>query len=146
MHQLRGCPCPGYGIFGGPGECISYRVILALDMVSLVALESASATGLSLPSIWHLWWPWRVHQLQGYPCPGYGIFGGPGECISYRVILALDMASLVALESASATGLSLPWIWHLWWPWTVHQLRDCPCSADVRSKFRDVGEVTLLST
>ena len=111
----------------------------------MVALESASSTEFSLPWMWHLWWPGRVHQLQGCYCTGYGIYGGPGECISYGVVLVLDMASLgpgecisyrvvhaldmismVALESASATllsalesasaiGLSLT-------SWRVHQL------------------------
>ena len=76
----------------------------------MVAWESALATGLSMSRIWHLWWPWRVHQLRGCPFPGRGIFGGPGECISFGGILALDMASMVALESASAMVLSIPLI------------------------------------
>ena len=128
---------------GGLGECISYRVVLAQDMASMVSLKSASATGLSLPRMWNLWRPWRVYQFWGCPCSGYGIYGGPGECISYAVvltswrvhqlrgcpwlgygiyggpgecisygiILALDMACMVALENASATVLSLPWMW-----------------------------------
>ena len=45
---LRGCPCPGCGIYGGPGECISYGVVLDLDVASMVELESASASGLSM--------------------------------------------------------------------------------------------------
>ena len=76
----------------------------------MVAGESALATGLSMPRIWYLWWPWRVHQLQGSPFPGCGIYGGPGECISFGGILGLDMASMVALESASAMVLSMPLI------------------------------------
>ena len=92
------------GIYGGPGECISYRVVLVLDVASMVALESASATGLSLPWMWHLWWPWRVHQLRGCPCPGCSIYGGPGECISFRVVHSGD-------------------------------------TTDVRNKLRDVGDV-----
>ena len=124
------------GINGGLGGCISYGVVHAQDMASMVALERASATGLSFSRMWNLWWPWRVHQLWGYSCPGYGIYGSPGECISngvvldlmesasamglswpsgecisYGVVLALDMASMVAMESASATVLSLPWMW-----------------------------------
>ena len=35
MHQLRGCPCPGYGIHGSNGECISNGVVLALDMMDV---------------------------------------------------------------------------------------------------------------
>ena len=49
MHQLRGCPCPGCGIYGGLGECISYRIVFDLDVASMVELESASASGLSMP-------------------------------------------------------------------------------------------------
>ena len=96
------------GIYCGLGECISYRVVLALDVAFKAALESVSATGC--------------------PCPGYGIYSGYGEYISYGVvhgqdvasmyggsgeyisyrIVTLDMASMVPLVSASATELSLP--------------------------------------
>ena len=112
-----------------PRECISYGVVLALDVAYMVALMSASATGLSVTWMWHLWWNWSVHQLQDCH-PGCGIYGAPGECISYRFVLALDvasmygssgecisnsivilnMASMVALVSASAMGLSVPWM------------------------------------
>ena len=74
------------GIYGGLGECITYGVVLALTMTAMVALESASATGFSLPKMWNLWWPWRVHQLLGCPFPGNGIYSGTGEFISYRVV------------------------------------------------------------
>ena len=87
------------GVYDGLGECISYGVVLSLNMTAMVALESASATAFSLPKMWNLWWPWRVHQLWG--------------------VLSLDMASMVALESASATGLSMT-------SWRVHQLWSCP--------------------
>ena len=135
MHQPRGCHL-GYGIYGAPGECISYGVVLGLDVASMVALVSVTATGLSLTWMWHPWWLWRVHQLWGCPCTGCGIYDAPGECISYRVVFALgvasmyggsgecisysivtlNMASMVALVSASPMGLSVPWMWHLRWP------------------------------
>ena len=75
------------GFYGGLGECIIYRVVLALDVAFKAALESVSVTGC--------------------PCPGYGIYSGSGEYISYRIV-TLDMASMVPLVSASAAELSLP--------------------------------------
>ena len=119
------------GINGGLGECISYGVVHVQDMASMVALESASATGLSFSRMWNLWWPWRVHQLWGYSCPGYGIYCGPGECISYGVVHALDITSMVAQESASAWSCPRPHGECISYGvvltfWRVHQLRGCP--------------------
>ena len=68
-----------------------------------------------------------MHQLWDYPCPGYGIYGSTGECISNGVVLAMDVMDIHSKFRHAAVILTIA---QKSWPW---RKRLVDCIGDINS-------------